>query len=434
MLPTSFSAPRRAILSIALLGAIAMPAGGRASATDWLVWRGPAQNGVTPEAVAAWPAAGPRRLWSATIGKSYAAVSVGGRRLYTIGALNGEETVYCLDAVSGRPVWKRSWKHPERVNPYEPDHTASTGTPVVAGDRVYVLTREGLALCLNAKDGSPCWQRDLAQETQNGLPPFGCGSSPVLYRDRVIYNVGKHGVALNRQTGAVVWNSGSGVAGHASAVVYRMDGRDGLCLLAGDALMGVDPENGNELWRYPWPSANHIYAIDPIVSGDRIFVASYARSGQVRLAGQSVASVYDTRTLRATFSNPVLVDLCVYGCDRGALQCVDWSTGVEKWSQPGVLHATPAAPAEGAPRYPMSEGALIAAGKQLIVLDDSGTLHLVSASPDAYHEIAHASVLKGPCWTMPVLANGLLYCRNNAGDLVCLDLRPPRRARGRRRR
>ena len=36
-------------------------------------------------------------------------------------------------------------------------------------------------------------------------------------------------------------------------------------------------------------------------------------------------------------------------------------------------------------------------------------------------------VLNGRCWTVPVLANGRIYCRNAAGDLVCLDVREARR-------
>jgi hypothetical protein len=31
--------------------------------------------------------------------------------------------------------------------------------------------------------------------------------------------------------------------------------------------------------------------------------------------------------------------------------------------------------------------------------------------------------LDGQCWTMPVVANGRVYCRSHAGELVCLDLR-----------
>jgi len=44
------------------------------------------------------------------------------------------------------------------------------------------------------------------------------------------------------------------------------------------------------------------------------------------------------------------------------------------------------------------------------VLDDAG--------------VARAKVLSGLCWTMPVLCDGRLYCRNHPGRLVCLDVRP----------
>ena len=41
------------------------------------------------------PASGLRRLWSANVGQSYAAVSVQGSRVYAIGARDGKETVTC---------------------------------------------------------------------------------------------------------------------------------------------------------------------------------------------------------------------------------------------------------------------------------------------------------------------------------------------------
>src|SRR4029077_6431092 len=136
-----------------------------------------------------------------------------------------QETIYCLDARRGAVLWRYARAHPRRETQYDPNPTASPGTPVAAGERVYVLTREGLALCLNAADGNLLWERDLARETANGLPPFGSGSSPGVKGDLCLYRVGKHGVALNRETGAVAWNSGPGAAGHASPVVYRRGGQ-----------------------------------------------------------------------------------------------------------------------------------------------------------------------------------------------------------------
>jgi hypothetical protein len=43
------------------------------------------------------------------------------------------------------------------------------------------------------------------------------------------------------------------------------------------------------------------------------------------------------------------------------------------------------------------------------------------ATPEAFKPISRAQVLGGKCWTTPVLANGKIYCRNAAGDVVCLD-------------
>ena len=48
---------------------------------------------------------------------------------------------------------------------------------------------------------------------------------------------------------------------------------------------------------------------------------------------------------------------------------------------------------------------------------------LFLASPSAFAEIARAQVLDGHTWTPPVLANGRIYCRNDAGAIACVDVR-----------
>ena len=68
-------------------------------------------------------------------------------------------------------------------------------------------------------------------------------------------------------------------------------------------------------------------------------------------------------------------------------------------------------------------GTLLRAGDRLIVLSDDGRLVIAAASGDDYKELASAQVLEGKCWTAPALAAGRIYCRNAAGDLVCLDVR-----------
>ena len=59
--------------------------------------------------------------------------------------------------------------------------------------------------------------------------------------------------------------------------------------------------------------------------------------------------------------------------------------------------------------------------------EETGGLVLVEASPQAYKELARNKPLMNPkgsrgekCWSMPVVADGLIYTKSNA-EGVCLD-------------
>jgi outer membrane protein assembly factor BamB len=65
----------------------------------------------------------------------------------------------------------------------------------------------------------------------------------------------------------------------------------------------------------------------------------------------------------------------------------------------------------------------MAADGKLIVLGEKGELIIAEATPAAFKALARAQVTGGKCWTVPVLSNGRIYCRNAKGDVVCLDVR-----------
>jgi len=65
---------------------------------------------------------------------------------------------------------------------------------------------------------------------------------------------------------------------------------------------------------------------------------------------------------------------------------------------------------------------IIVDGK-LIALNAAGELTIGPASPAGFKPSARAQVLGGKCWTAPVLANGIVYCRNSAGEIAAVDLR-----------
>ena len=46
-----------------------------------------------------------------------------------------------------------------------------------------------------------------------------------------------------------------------------------------------------------------------------------------------------------------------------------------------------------------------------------------TADPAGYREFASADdVVKGRCWTVPVLANGRIYVRGHDGHVACVDV------------
>jgi outer membrane protein assembly factor BamB len=374
-------------------------------AADWPQWRGPRRNGISTETgwLVRWPGGGPKRLWSARVGEGYSSVAVQGGRVYTMGNSGGTDTVFCFAADTGRVIWKQSYR-------CEPgDYGGTRATPTVDGDRVYTLSREAHAYCFNAATGKVLWSKDLRRETGAEMPRYGFAGSPLVEGKLIIYNVGTAGCALDKASGRVAWRSQPSTAGYASPVPYSVGNQRGVAIFAASGLIGVDPASGRVQWQYPWQTEFDVNAADPIFSGDTVFLSSNYNRGctLLRLGRGRPAPVWENRNMRNHANSCVLVGSYLYGNDQGTLKCLDLKTGAERWQSRGGL----------------DKGGLIAAGGNLLVLTARGRLLLVKPDPAAYTELASAQVLRGTCWTHPVLANGMIYCRSHEGELVCLDVR-----------
>ena len=78
-----------------------------ANAIDWYRWRGPDLNGISKETgwLAKWPAEGPKKLWEASVGIGYSSFAVAKGKLYTMGNVQENDIVFCLDAETGDVHW-----------------------------------------------------------------------------------------------------------------------------------------------------------------------------------------------------------------------------------------------------------------------------------------------------------------------------------------
>src|SRR5262245_32473551 len=85
---------------------VSMAAGG-----DWPRRRGPNLKGYPEEkgCLDQWPADGPTIAWKAAVGTGYSSVAVSQGRLYTMGHKDDQDTIYCLDAVTGKQLWAHAY-------------------------------------------------------------------------------------------------------------------------------------------------------------------------------------------------------------------------------------------------------------------------------------------------------------------------------------
>jgi outer membrane protein assembly factor BamB len=382
------------------------------AAAEWPHWRGPERNGHSTEKgwLDQWPADGPPIAWKAKVGLGFSSFVVADRRAFTVGHAAGRDTVFCFDAATGRELWKHSYPAELGDKFFE---GGTTGTPTHEAGKLYWLSRWGDLFCFTAADGKIVWSKNIHQETGLRLPDWGYTGAPLVVDELLVLNVGDAGVAVEKATGRLVWKSADDNAGYSTPLPVQR-GADMLALLGnGTSYLAVDARTGREVWRFRWLTEYGVNAADPIVSGDHVFISSGYNKGAVllKLTEGEPEPVWKSKVLRTQMNAAVLHDGHLYGVDgdtttKATLKCVEFATGREKWAQPNF-----------------GSGGLIVADGKLLALSGTGELMAAPATPAGFRPTARAQVLGGKCWTAPVLAHGLVYCRNSRGDVVCVDLR-----------
>jgi hypothetical protein len=388
------------------------------SAGDWPDWRGPNRDGISTETgwIAPWPAQGPPILWRKDLGNGYSAATIVGDKLFTMGnhRINRRETdfVYCLNPETGEEIWKHSY--PCRRGHFEGTRMA----PIPDGDRVYTLSREGNLYCLSAEDGSVKWSKDLHREYGLKSHRHGMSCHPLIVDEKLILEVGGRSasvIALNKTSGKEIWRSGKEKLGYSSPILYHENGARRMAMFAGTALLGMNPDNGEILWRTPWDPEYQVSVGTPIFKGNRVFISSGYGPGCAvyEFNDRSVKTVWRSKVIVNHYNACVRVGDYLYGFHGGYtsrartqfLKCIEFDTGREIWKQGG-----------------MGKGALMVADGKFIILSEYGKLIIASVSSAGYKEIQSVQLLDRKCWTMPVLSNGRIYCRDEAGNMVCVGV------------
>ena len=381
---------------------------------EWPQWRGPNRDGISHETglLKSWPEGGPKVLWRVPVGDGYSGISVSKGRAYTITADGDGEFVICLDASNGNEIWRfRSGSKFTESNGNGP-----RSTPTVGGDWVFALGAKGQLYSLDARYGKELWKHDLLKEFESTIPPWAFSTSPLVEGDLLLVEVGgqpgKSIVAFDIRSGRVAWTSHTDKPAYSSPIAITYNGIRQIVFLTSKTLLSVSPEDGQIYWKYPWLTHEGINVATPIfVPEDKIFIsASYDKGAAlVKVKSTSegkftVEEVWKNRVMKNHFNSSVLHGDYLYGFDGAILKCIRVDTAEDQWKKRGF-----------------GKGSLTLADGHLIILSDSGQLALAEATSSEYKEKASAPVLEGKCWTVPTLAGGKLYVRNQK-EMVCLDM------------
>src|SRR5262245_38582259 len=84
-----------------------------ASAADWPQWRGPARDGLVPglPARAEWPAT-LKQAWRVPVGLGHSSPLVAGDRVFVFTREGGEEAAQAIELASGKRIWRQAYPAP----------------------------------------------------------------------------------------------------------------------------------------------------------------------------------------------------------------------------------------------------------------------------------------------------------------------------------
>ena len=291
------------------------------------------------------------------------------------------------------------------------------GTPSIEGDRVYAEGGNGDVTCLDAATGGTIWHVSLTRDFGGGVPGWGYSESPLVVDGLVVVTPGgKNGtlVALDQQTGKLVWSSGEVKEGahYSSPLVTEIHGVRQIVQFANASVFGVSIKDGKFLWKYSKPANGTANCCSPIVDQDHVFASSsYGTGGGLaRISpmgdGFSADQVYFEKKMSCHHGGIVKVGDWMYSNGDGPLICMDFLTGKIMWQNRSV-----------------GKGAIVAADGMLYLLSENHEVALVDASPGGYQERGRFKVKSHgrPSWAHPVVAGGRLYIRDQE-SLTAFDV------------
>ena len=393
-------------------------------AADWPSQYGPRRDHTSEQKglLRAWPAEGPKEIWSVPLGVGFGGPAVVGGKVYL---LDRDEkvgdTLRVLDLSSGKELWTFTYEAPGTFM-----FAGSRTTPTVDGEHVYTVGPMGDLYAISTKTRTPVWRKNIWKDFGGApeLPRWAIVQNPLIYDDLLIVapQTAEAGVvAYDKLTGALKWKSAalSGIPGYVTPSIVKVAGEDQLVMITGavgrgrnardGSVNGLDPRSGKVLWAYTdWQCIIPVPQAVDAGEGRVLITGAYGAGSamiKVEKKGDSsfaVSELFKNPDFGAHTQPPVLHEGHVYAHytinERSDGLVAMGLDGQVKWK-------TDQQP-------PFVRGGSILADGLLLMTDGNTKLYLVEPSPAAFKPLASAVVLEaGDNWAPLALADGTLFVR-----------------------
>jgi outer membrane protein assembly factor BamB len=383
-----------------------------AAGTDWPQWRGPTRDGSVSAALPTeWPEALKKR-WEIAVGAGHASPVVSGNRVIVIAREGDQEIVRAIDVASGKQIWRAEYTAPFVVNPAAWLHgPGPKSTPAIADGRVFTFGISGILSAFDLANGRLIW-RIPAPAVQ---PWYGTATSPLIDGATVIAHVGGEDngalTSFDAATGKPRWQWTGDGPGYGSPIIATFGGVRQVIAQTQKFLIGLNASNGALLWQLPFRTEFDQNAITPIVFQDLLInggVDVPLTALRPKLdGGKWIAETVWTNPQTPMFlSSPVIIGGTIYGLtqrSKGQFVAIDAATGKTLWNTQGR---------EG------ENASMLGSRSWLLASTTDGNLVVARANPQKYEEVRRYQIAQSAVWAHPAITGSSIIVKD-VDKVIC---------------
>jgi outer membrane protein assembly factor BamB len=414
-----------------------------APAQDWPQWRGANRDAKAPGFTA--PKTWPKELaqkWKVSVGEGVSTPALVGDKLYVFARQEGSEIIRCLDAATGKELWKDKYESMGASGPAA-SFSGPRCSPTVADGKIVTLGVRGILSCWDAT-GKLLWRKE---DFKGALPRFFVSSSPIVTDGLCVAQLGGSGnggvIAYDLATGNEKWKWTGDAPAYASPVLLTLGGAKYIVTLTDTKVVALALADGKLAWETPFTVQRMGYnAATPIVDGQTVYYTGSSRgvtAVKFEKQGDTVTAkeLWKTPDNSVQFNTPVLKNGFLYGLTAGNdFFCLNAQDGKTAWTAPFAPPAAAAAegqgggagqggaPGGGGPggggrggRGGMGGGrggygSIVDAGSVLLALTPASQLVVLQSSEKAFTEVARIKVAGSATHAYPIASGNRLFIKD----------------------